>query len=110
MGRREPGELIVTLGVYTSVFEQSLLLNQGPKKSWNFLASLGAELFVVSLVLLIPLAYRDHLPEFHWKDITVGPAPLPVPLPLVRSSGQASATQARSLPRSFVFDLDRRPA
>jgi protein TonB len=107
MDRREPA---VVLGVYTSVFEQSLLLNQGPKNPWNFLASLSAELFVVSLVLLIPLAYRDHLPEFHWKDITVGPAPLPEPVPLVRASGRTSTTQARSLPRSFVFDFDQRPA
>jgi periplasmic protein TonB len=110
MERRGSRELIVTLGVYTSVFEQSLLLNPGPNKPWNFLASLSAELFVVSLVLLIPLAYRDHLPEFHWKDITVGPAPAPEPIPLVRASGRTSTTQARSLPRSFKFDLDQSPA
>ena len=61
-------------GVYRSVFEQSLLLNQDSKRSWNFLASLSAELLVVSLALLIPLLYREHLPEVHWKDIIVGPA------------------------------------
>jgi protein TonB len=61
------------------VFEQSLLINHDHKRPWNFLVSLSAELLVVSLVLLIPLLYRDHLPEFHWRDITVGPAPLPPP-------------------------------
>jgi len=61
------------------VFEQSLLINHDHKRPWNFLASLSAELLVVSLALLIPLLYRDHLPEFHWRDVTVGPAPLPPP-------------------------------
>jgi periplasmic protein TonB len=61
------------------VFEQSLLINHDHKRPWNFLASLSVELLVVSLAFLIPLLYRDHLPEFHWRDITVGPAPLPPP-------------------------------
>ena len=70
---------MMPLGVYRDVFEQSLLINHDNKRPWNFLASLSAELLVVSLALLIPLLYRDHLPEFHWRDITVGPAPLPPP-------------------------------
>lgn len=73
------------------MFEQSLLLHD-TKKPWNFLASLSAELLIVSLALLIPLLYRDHLPAFHWKDITMGPAPLarpPVePAPANRSTAK----------------------
>jgi periplasmic protein TonB len=61
------------------VFEQSLLLNHPGKRSWNFVASLGAELLAVGLVLLIPLLYSDHLPMFHWKDIAIGPPPAPTP-------------------------------
>ncbi len=99
---------MTTLGVYRSVFEQSLLLNQDTKRPWNFLASLGAELLVVSLALLIPLLYRDHLPAVHWKDIIVGPAPLPEPLPVRAASGRTSPTQSRSLPRVFRFDWDRK--
>jgi protein TonB len=72
----------MTAGVYKSVFEQTLLLDQGAKRPWNFLASLSAELLIVSLALLIPLLYRDHLPAVHWKDITVGPAPSAPPPPL----------------------------
>jgi protein TonB len=72
-------EPMMPLGVYRDVFEQSLLIIHDNKRPWNFLASLSAELLVVSLALLIPLLYRDHLPEFHWRDITVGPAPLPPP-------------------------------
>ncbi len=106
-GKGKP-ELSTTFGVYRSVFEQSLLLNQASKRPWNFLASLGAELLVVSLALLIPLLYRDHLPAVHWKDIIVGPAPLPEPLPMQPASGRTSPTQARSLPRPFRFDFDRK--
>jgi periplasmic protein TonB len=97
------------VGVYRSVFEQSLLLNQDSKRSWNFLASLGAELLVVSLALLIPLLYREHLPAVHWKDIMVRPAPLPEPLPLpvVRATGPTSPTQAPSQPRPFRLVLDQ---
>jgi periplasmic protein TonB len=88
------------------VFEQSLLLNENTKRPWNFLASLGAELLVVSLALLSPLLYRDHLPAVHWKDIVVGPAPLPEPLPVAPTSGRSSPIQAPSQPRPFplVFD------
>jgi protein TonB len=85
----------MTPGVYRSVFEQSLLLHD-TKKPWNFLASLSAELLIISLALLIPLLYRDHLPAVHWKDITVGPAPLappPVePAPANRSIAKLTIT------------------
>ncbi len=63
------------------MFEQTLLLNQADKRPWNFLASLSVELLIVSLALLIPLLYRDHLPAVHWKDIIVGPAPSEPPSP-----------------------------
>jgi protein TonB len=88
------------------VFEQSLILSQDSKGPWNFLASLGAELLVVSLALLIPLLYREHLPAVHWKDIIVGPALLPDPLPVVRTPGPASPAHTRQLPRTFRFVLD----
>jgi protein TonB len=90
------------------VFEQSLLLNENTKRPWNFLASLGAELLVVSLALLIPLLYSDHLPAVHWKDIIVGPAPLPEPVPVAPTSGRASPTQAPSQSRPFRFVFDHK--
>ena len=61
------------MGVYIDVFEQSILVDSGPNKSWSLLASLSAELLVVSLMILIPLMYGDHLPGFHWHVVTVGP-------------------------------------
>jgi protein TonB len=68
------------LGVYRDVFEQSLLLDHGSHRPRNFFASLTAELLVVSLALLIPLAYSDHLPVVHWNDVVVRPAPPPLPV------------------------------
>jgi periplasmic protein TonB len=99
-------ELTTRVGVYRDVFEQSLLLDHDSRKPWNFLASLSAELVVISLVLLIPLLYRNHLPAVHWKDITVGPAPPPlervVPRP-AQSSGSRNITLAVA-PHPFYLD------
>ena len=61
------------VGVYINVFEQSILIDDRPNKSWSLLASLSAELVVLSLIILIPLMYGDHLPDFHWHVVTVGP-------------------------------------
>jgi protein TonB len=100
-------ELTKPPGVYRDVFEQSLLIHHDNKRSWNFLASLTAELLVVSLALLIPLLYRDHLPEFHWRDITVGPAPLPPP-PVARAVANnrpSTSTTPAFAPRP-LFHLD----
>jgi periplasmic protein TonB len=55
------------------VFEQSILVDHRPNKSWSLLASLSAELVVLSLMIVIPLMYGDHLPDFHWHVVTVGP-------------------------------------
>ena len=109
VGVQEAWELAAKLGVYRSVFEQSLLLNQDAKRPWNFVASLGAELLVVSLALLIPLLYRDHLPAIHWKDIMVAPAPLPpAPLLVEPATGRAGTTRAPSRPQAFRLNFDHK--
>jgi periplasmic protein TonB len=61
------------VGVYINVFEQSILIDNRPNKSWSLLASLSAELVALSLMIMIPLMYGDHLPGFHWHVVTVGP-------------------------------------
>jgi protein TonB len=60
-------------GVYIDVFEQSILIDNRPNKRWTLLASLSAELLVVSILVIVPLIYGDHLPDFRWKAVTVGP-------------------------------------
>jgi periplasmic protein TonB len=103
---REPAREPTTIrGVYRGVFEQSLLLNDGIKRPWNFLASVGAELLIVTLALLIPLLYREHLPTVHWKDIVVGPPPAPPPAVPQRAhdSPVTNTTPSLTLHRPFVF-------
>jgi protein TonB len=80
--------------VYSDVFEQSILINHGSSKPWSLFASLSAELVAVSAMILIPLAYTDHLPEFRWKSVTVAPTVRPIePIPTTNAaSGSFSQT------------------
>jgi protein TonB len=84
------------VGVYIDVFEQSILVDNGPNKSWSLLASLSAELLVLSLMILIPLMYGDHLPGFHWHVVTVGP-------PVRQIQPQPVQPRAASGPARTVF-------
>jgi periplasmic protein TonB len=73
------------------VFEQSILLHQDAKRSRNFLASFSAEIAIITLALLVPLAYTDHLPAFHWKDILmIPPKPAPEPIPVHAAPSRAT--------------------
>lgn len=99
VGRRSAGEeaqqqqeQFQKRGVYIGVFEQSLLIENATNKSWSFLASVSAELVAVSLLILIPLIYGDHLPEFHWRSVTVGAPPRPIERV---AQVQASTSQSR---------------
>jgi len=90
--RTELQEQLNRRGVYISVFEQSILIDNRPNKSWSLLASLSAELVVVSLMILIPLMYGDHLPDFHWHVVAVGPPVRQIdtpPAPARAASGPA---------------------
>src|SRR5579864_6221012 len=78
VGRRSVAEQFRNRGVYIGVFEQSLLIENATNKSWSFLASVSAELVAVSLLILIPLIYGDHLPEFHWRSVTLGAPSQPI--------------------------------
>jgi periplasmic protein TonB len=80
--------------VYIHVFEQSILINHGSNKPWSFVASVSAELVAVSLIILIPLAYTDHLPEFHWKSVTVAPPVQPIQPVDVPHQASGSFTRA----------------
>jgi len=71
-----------------------MIVDKDGNKSWSFLASLGAELLVISVMIVIPLIYGDHLPGFHWKSITVGPPVRSVPLHTARAQSAASSVRA----------------
>jgi periplasmic protein TonB len=92
------------------VFEQSILLNHEANRPWNFVASLSAELLILSLALFISLASSDHLPAFHWQNVAVRPAPAPPPVQVahVRESAAPSTTPALNVAARPVFHLDPR--
>lgn len=94
------------------MFEQSLLPNEA-KKPWNFVASFATELLIVSLALLVPLLYREHLPPIHWKDIVFAPPPAPAPIPVQPAHTDIAHTSlAPAFHRTFIFNPDThaRPA
>ena len=78
------------------MFEQSILIDNRPNRPWSLLASLSAELLVVSALVVIPLIYGDHLPDFHWHVVTVGPP--------VQRVQQPVQQQASSGPTRPAFD------
>jgi periplasmic protein TonB len=105
-GVREPVE---RFGVYRDVFEQSILLNHDANKPWNFVASFGAEVLIVSLVVLIPLAYRDRLPAVHWENVALRPVLAPAQNHLAPARNRAatsSPTLSPNVPRP-IFHFER---
>ncbi|HEX5227568.1 MAG TPA: energy transducer TonB [Bryobacteraceae bacterium] len=89
------------------MFEQSLILEQGTKKPWNFLASFGVQVAMVSVALLIPLIFRDQLPALHLRDVIMGP-PLSRPPEVVQPAhSNTTSTTSASTPHR-VFRLDPR--
>lgn len=74
------------------------------KKPWNFVASFATELLVISLALLVPLLYRDHLPPIHWKDVVFAPPPAPLPVPAQQAHPDViHSSSALTVHRTFVF-------
>lgn len=86
-------EQLPDAGVYYDVFEESILNDKRNKRPLAFLVSIGAELVVVSALILIPLAYNDHLPGFQWKNIGLGAPVRPVvPKPVVEHAQQRASS------------------
>jgi protein TonB len=101
--------------VYIDVFEQSILINHGSNKPWSFVASVSAELVAVSLMILIPLTCTDHLPDFHWKSVTVAAPVRPIqPVDLThQASGSFTQTifsRATRIWNPFAPKNDAQPA
>ena len=83
------------------MFEQSILIPHRPGKSWSFFASAGAELVAISIAILIPLAQTNHLPDFHWKSVSVAAPAKPLePQPVAQPS--ASTVYSLSPRRIFI--------
>ena len=102
-------EQLTQRGVYLDVFEQSILTGERRNRPLSFLASISAELIIVSSLIIIPLTYNEHLPAFHWKSVGVGAplkpvTPKPIPARLLRH-----ASSGVSLPRLFADSPLLRP-
>src|SRR5260370_22673551 len=56
-----------------------------PSTYWGKLSQGDTHLLVIALLIVIPLAYTDHLPDFHWKNVIVGPPIRPINIQHVRA-------------------------
>ncbi|HLK20836.1 MAG TPA: hypothetical protein VKT81_17915, partial [Bryobacteraceae bacterium] len=52
-------------------------------------------------MILIPLLYGDHLPDFHWHTVTVGPTVRPIEPP--PASSQQTSSRAPSSTARPIF-------
>lgn len=65
---------------------------------------------VVALLILIPLIYGDHLPDFHWHTVTVGPPVRSLPQqPVRRSESSSTARTAFRRPNSIFNPFQPKP-
>jgi periplasmic protein TonB len=100
-------EQLPDAGVYYDVFEESILDDKRNKRPFAFLVSISAELVVVSALILIPLAYNDHLPGLQWKNVGLAAPVRPIePRPVVAQAQQRASSVSvvhpvfvRALPR-----------
>lgn len=99
----EPGEQIRKAGVYIDVFEQSILADKRKNKPLSFCASVSAELVAIGLLIVIPIISGDHLPDFHWKAITLGAPPRPLEPRPVPAASRTATTSANPFRATRVF-------
>jgi len=84
------------------VFEESVVTEKKNNRPLAFLISISAELVVVSVLILIPLAYNDHLPIFEWKHVGLGTPVRPVELKPVAALPDRRASSTTAFRPRFV--------
>src|SRR5271168_2656665 len=89
------------------MFEESILNDQRNQRPLAFLVSISAELVVVSALILIPLAYNDHLPGFEWKNVGLGAPVRPIESRPVVEHAQRRASNVSVIHPAFVRALPR---
>lgn len=88
------------------MFEQSVLREKKNNRPAAFLISISAELLVVSVLVLIPLAYNDHLPGFEWKNIGLGTPVKPIqPKPVTAHPQRQASSGPAFHPRFLASSL-----
>jgi periplasmic protein TonB len=63
------------------MFDQTLLLDTGTRKTWTVFAGLSGQLLALGAAMLIPLVYTDKLPLFRVIDLHIMPPIMRVPEP-----------------------------
>ena len=84
------------------MFERDILIPNRPGKPWIFFASASAELIAISLAILIPLARTNHIPDFHWKSVSVAAPSKPLEMQPVVTQSTGSAIYSASPRRIFI--------
>jgi protein TonB len=80
------------------MFEQSILIERPTRTGWSVLLSLTFQLLTVTILVLLPLVFTDHLSPFQWSNILTAPPPPLPPRPLTNRS----APSASIAPRMFT--------
>ena len=71
--KRAPGNQVNKSGVYSGMFEQSIIIGQPTNKSWTMFVSISLQAFLVGIALLVPLMFSDSLPQVHWAAVLNAP-------------------------------------
>jgi protein TonB len=82
------------------MFEQSIIIERPTKTGWSVLLSLTFQVALVSLLVLLPLVFTDHLSPFQWSNILVAPAP---PLPPVVAASQPAPSRSATANALRIF-------
>ena len=90
------------------MFEQSVLITGRTNKPWTVLASVTGELVLLSIAILTPLAYTEHLPSFEWKSAAIGPPPAR-PREPIPTRANTHPPVGTALSRKIFVDPPRRP-
>jgi periplasmic protein TonB len=94
--------LFAKYGVYSDMFEQSMVLPTPDKKRWTFALSLTLQVAFLSVLMLIPLIYTDQLSAVMMRgSLFAPPLPPPAPPPPVQRVAQTQQRTARPT-NSFV--------
>lgn len=82
-----------TGGVYSVMFEQSLVLPTPDNKRWTFALSLTLQVAAIALLMLLPLIYTEQLSHVFANSTPLPPPPMPPAV--TRTVTQAATRSAR---------------
>lgn len=91
-------------GVYTAMFEQSIVTSPPTGKPWSFALSLTLQAAGITALILLPLIYTEHLSQALIRGGIMMPA-VPQPKAPVTQVAQASPSAAATRPQPRTASL-----